>query len=411
MRIRVVDWLEIGRRPALLPALASAGLAAFTGIRFLILLQALTPTQYGEYNLFGLMAAVLPTVMFAGLALQFQRRSHEAGRSVVRPLLRVGTLTIAVSVAPTAVIIFCLCAPLEGWPQLLLVVLFLLVITASIAATTMHSQIMLGLNYRSTAAIMLFLTNSAGTAAFLPAFFSTGLNPISLLGWWAALAVLCAVATDIFIRPFRSSDSTQIPSGLSMAEGILSIPGQAGAVITAVAVRYLLAINVSASAVANFAVAATVADMSYLIAITAVAFFTNRILAGDSPARGIRIASGLHVVLCIVGGIAVIWILPLIGGPGYVLSVSVMAILVVVGLVRIYTTAWTSRALGMKQLHVLSIAYAIGVGVAVLGLWFFAPTDANTYALVTLGVFTVVAVAQRIAVRSRGTVPKALPGP
>lgn len=396
---RILVAIEQRRLPILVSLLASASLAAFTGIRFLVLVRALPPDAYGVFNIYTLLASLLPLFMSLGLTLQFQRVAHLNGRPVIKSLLTWSATITAVTVLPSFVIVFLVTAPLEGATDVLLVAFLLAVIGASTALTTFHSQIMLGLNHRSAASLLMFLTNASSTTALLPAAVVTGISPVALLGWWALWSTAVSVFSAWIARSQRG-ESPASSANVSIGEGLLSLPSQIGPWLFIFVIRLMIGVNIDEAAIANYAIAATIADMAFLVAVSLLNYFTNRVMVGSqSPWRGIFFSAPVYLVLSVVGIAAIAWFLPIFAQDGYVLEPFVAIILTAVGLVRMYITAWRSRALGQKKVHVSSGAYLAVIIATVATLWVLAPSQAWIYAAATLVGFVIVAAVQRFGLR------------
>jgi len=394
---RVLNALESRRLPMVISLAVSAALAAFTALRFVVLIHAMPPAQYGVFNLYTLLASLLPLFMTAGLTLQYQRVSHFQGPGTTHALLRTSVLVTLIALVPSFAAVFLITMPIVSLPELIWVSIFLLVISATASLTTFHSQILLGLNYRSTSSLMMFLVNAGATFAVLPAWLEGRIAPMALLGWWAAFSVAITALTWWVARS-RREGREGIGGVLSWREGLLSVPSQIGPWLFVFVIRYLIGLNIDESAIANYAIAATISDMAFLVAVSLLNYFTNRVMSGtQAPWRGILLSAPLYLLLAACGFFAVLWLLPLVGQQGYELEPPVALILIGVGLVRLYLTAWRSRALGLKKIHVSSNAYLVVIAISVLALWFWAPVYPEAYAVVTLAGFLVVAVVQRIS--------------
>lgn len=398
---RVLRGLESGRRPAYVSLLLSVVLAGLTAFRFVVLVQRLTPAEYGMLNVFTLLGTLMPLVLSLGLTLQYQRVTHFQGPGHITSLIRTSFLVTSATVVPGLVVILVVSKPFSDGIDWLWASVFILVVSSATALTTFYSQIMLGLNFRATASFMMFLVNAGATAALLPAAMTNQVQTTAILGWWSFFGVAAAWASYSIVR-VHNEPGPRSGRAVSVREGILSIPSQVGPWLFIFVVRYMIGFNIDAEAIANYAISSTVVDMAFLVTIPLLNHFTNKVMAGaQSPAKGMLYAVPAFVVLAALASMGVSWLLPRIGQPGYSLGLEVTAILIAVGVVRIYVTAWRSKALGQKKIHVSSVAYILVVCASVLSFMFWPMTSLTSYAVVTLFGFLVVAVAQRISVRAR----------
>ncbi|WP_141688726.1 polysaccharide biosynthesis protein [Pseudarthrobacter enclensis] len=393
--------LEAGRRPAYISLLLSAMLAGLTGIRFLVLVGNIPPEEYGVLNLFTLLSTLMPLLMSIGLPLQYQRVAHFDGAKRIPSLQRTSLYVTGIATLPSFCVVLLVSRPITDGQSWFWACVYITVISTATAFSTFSSQIMLGLNLRASASLIMFLVNSGATVALLPAILGGVLEATGILGWWAFFSVISALAARRLVHLQKTMGRPRIRSVVSIREGLLSVPSQIGPWLFIFVIRYLVGINAGVEAIANYAIASTVVDMAFLVAVSLLNYFTNKVMAGkQSPMRGMLYSVPAFLVLALAASVGVAWILPLIGQDGYHLAVETLVILTAVGVVRIYITAWRSRALGEKKIHVSSAAYSLVV-VGTLIAFSIWPTDSpEIYALVTLGGFIAVAASQRLSLRN-----------
>lgn len=397
-----VGWLERGRRPALVSLAAAVSLAVFTGVRFVILIAVLDPYDYGRFNLLNLMINLLPLVMSAGLTLQYQRLVYQGGPPAVRPLLRSALVVTLVSVLPALVVVAILIQPLAGNDQASILALTVTATAAACTVSTFAAQLELGLGSRAASSLIMFVSNSAPTAAVLVAWL-TGRGVVGILVCWTAASLAVCVVAGLLVRrsgiPHRWRGAERTVN-ISLTEGILSIPAQAGIWGYVFALRYLLGVNLGPDSVAIYAVAATVFDTAFLVAVSLLNYFTNRVMAGEqSPWRGLSYAVPFYGALSVVGALAAIWLLPTIGQDGFEFDLTLGVLLASGGLLRLYIAAWRPRAVGLMRTHVVSAAYIMITAAALATFLLARGLPIYWYGVATILGFVVVAAVQQLAVR------------
>lgn len=397
---RVIAHLEKGRRPALVSLALSAMLAVLTGVRFLVLVGSLPPNEYGVLNLFTLLATLMPLLMSLGLSLQYQRIAHFQGVKRISSLQRTSLIVTISSVLPSFVVILILSQPIIEVHEWIWASAYIVIIAGTTALSTFSSQIMLGLNFRATASFLMFLANAGATIALIPVSFMGSFGVTEILGWWALFSLGAAIVgfRIVGLQRLRRRKPAQV---VSIREGLLSVPSQIGPWLFVFIVRYMIGINAGSEAIANFAIASTVIDMAFLVSVSLLNHFTNRVMAGtQSPLRGMMYSIPFFLALSTFGSFLVAWLLPRLGQDGYHLEFETTLILAGVGITRIYITAWRARALGQKKLHLSSLAYIIVVALS-LGIFLVMPVDSlSFYAIITLIGFVVVAAVQRYSLRT-----------
>ncbi|WP_148258118.1 hypothetical protein [Pseudarthrobacter phenanthrenivorans] len=308
---------------------------------------------------------------------------------------------LVVATIPGYLVLYYISSPVLEGDGLLTASLFVLVISLATAIATFASQIMLGLNYRSTAALIMFGVNSGATVALVPALAFDNIEAVSILGWWALFSTCAALASYAVV----GSQSTRVRSRrrvVSFREGMFSIPAQIGPWLFIFMVRYMIGINIDPDSVADFAITSTVVDMAFLVSVSILSYFSNRVMVGQqSPAKGLLYTIPIFVVMSSIGSVAVSWILPHVGRPGYDFSLGLALVLTLAGVARIHISAWRARALGAAKLHISSVAYLAVVGVSLLGFLLWPSTSLEVYAWVTLAGFVTVAVIQQASVHKR----------
>ncbi|MBA4022770.1 MAG: hypothetical protein C0482_10450 [Gordonia sp.] len=393
-------WIERGRRPAVISVGAALGLAVFTGVRFVVLVATLSPAAYGRFNLYSLLITLLPLVITVGMTLQYQRVSHRLGFSAVATLLKWASVVSVLAIPLSAAITYIFLIPISGTGDLVVNCAAITLIALSASVSTFASQIALGLNLRALASILLFALNSAPTLSLLPAS-ATGITESTLLIWWAVFSVIVAAASVYVVSRLQSREKAHLSffSVLSLREGIASIPAQCGIWGFVFALRYLIGVNLGEDAVADFAIAATVFDTAFLISVSLLNYFTNRVMTGtQSPWRGLKYAIPVYIVVSILGALAVAWILPAIGQDGYAFDPYLGALISLGGLMRLYITAWRPRAIGLKRTHVTSAAFICVTVAATLLFVVWTSAPLVLYAFMTVAGFLVVGIVQRLAI-------------
>ncbi|MBX4170569.1 oligosaccharide flippase family protein [Rhodococcus sp. DMU2021] len=393
--------LERGRLPMVLSMVMSAALAVITALRFVVLVQFLTPDDYGRINIFATLTSVVPLLMSLGMSVQYQRVARAAGSKSLRTLTRTALVVNALTTLPTFVIVLLIAHPLSGPEGYVLPAILAVVISAATSIATLYSQTALGLGYRTTASGMLFLVNACGAVPLVPIWISETASVTSVLAWWAAGAAIACVLSRAILPSKEMIPVDDLDPHLSYREGIYTLPVQVGPWLILFLVRYIIGLNIDTSAIAAFAVASTVADMGFLVASAALGFFSNRLMSNQiTPARALLFTTPVLLAVTAGGGAIVYLFLPIIGkGGDYEFPVAVSIILAMLSLTRLYISAWRPRIVGLRRLHSTSWVYFFCIGTISVALFTMKPATLAPYAWISLAAFVLIAGVQRSVVR------------
>lgn len=391
--------LERGKAPAVLSVAMSAALAVITAARFAILVRALPPADYGRINIYATLVNVAPFFMNLGLSWQYQRLALQSGHRARRPLIRTAILVTLATFAPSFVAVLLVAAPIAGRDGFVIPAICATVIAAATGITSLYSQIAVGYGYRTRASLQMFLVNAAGLTPLIPMLVNEGFTVSFVLAWWAAGAVLAALIARL-ILPLRSlREHTLTEEHLSYAEGLLTLPAQVGPWLLIFTIRYLIGIIVGAEALAEFAIASTIADIGFAITVPLIGFYSNKLMTGHIPAwRVLLITAPMLLGLSAAGYLAVSVILPVIAQKGYSASLSLTALLAGVSLVRLHLAAWRPRAVGLRLVQRTSWAYLLIIPLSVVWVLWLRPVELAAYGWVMMLGFTLLAAVQRFAV-------------
>ncbi|WP_418345003.1 hypothetical protein [Rhodococcus pyridinivorans] len=392
--------LERGRLPMILSMAMSGGIALITAFRFAILVQFLTPDDYGRINIYSTLTSVVPLVMSLGMSVQYQRIARATGSQAIPSLTRATLVVHAFTTLPTLVIVALISRPLGGEEHYFWAATMTVIIALATSVTTLYSQTALGLGYRTTASGMLFLVNAAGAVPLLPIWISSTASVNSILAWWAAGAVAACAASRLILPKTELSVVNSLDARMSYREGLLTLPVQVGPWLLIFLVRYIIGLNIDASAIAAFAIASTVADMGFLVATAALGYFSNRLMTNHiSPTRALILTAPVLIVITIAGGVVVDIALPAIGkGGDYTFPILIAVLLAVFNLIRLYINAWRPRIVGIRKLQSTSWVY-IGTVISVsILLLTWKPTSLEPYAYCLIIAFALIAAVQRFEV-------------
>jgi hypothetical protein len=342
---------------------------------------------------------VLPSIVCLGLPWQYQRIARDHGPSSIISLVRSAFQVNLLMLAPIFLVTFALGSSYSGPDNLLLLTTCTLIISLTTSLTTLYSQAALGLRRRSLSNIMLFAVNGGVVVGVAPIALLHHGTVTGVLEYWS-LASLVACAWSLLALRLLARDTQPTVIRPSLREGLLSIPVSTGPFLFIFLVRYTLGLNLSPSALSQFAISSTVADMALLIAVSLVGVYSNRIMDGENPNRSLVLALPALLLFTAVGIVILTVILPLLARHGYSFSVSVTLLLTVAASVRLFISAWQYRAVALRKVQA-SVWLYIPISLAataVLAIW--RPTNMIIYGATIIAGFLAVAVYMWTTVRS-----------
>lgn len=396
----VIKRAEEGRNPFYISSGLAAALAGLTLIRFVILVAVLAPNEYGRLNIFVSFVNVVPAVMSLGVSWQYQRIARYTGPGAARQLARVGHKVLLLSLVPSLVVTLLIESPfVQSDESLILIAICTLVISGTTSLTTLYSQIVLGLEYRSLASFMLFAVNGGVTLALLPILLSGGATILMVMGLWAVASLLACGWSYKALRILTYAHKP-VPIKTSFREGILTLPALGGTFFLVFLARYILGIYAGGATVASFSISSTVTESAFLISVSMIGVYSNKIMDGEHPNRSLLVAIPFLVGLTAVGLVIILFLLPRIGGSEYSISIAVTAILTAAGICRLFISAWRARAVGLRRVEASAWSYIVVGTILGAALIISKSSEMVLYALALTGAFFVIAFYQWYTVRS-----------
>lgn len=393
---------EAGRNPFFVSAILAGALAALTLARFSILVSTLPPSEYGRLNIFLTFVNVAPAFMSIGLSWQYQRIARDSGFGAARPLSQIGHRVLLGTLVPALIITALIGAPFAGHDSLLLITVYTVIIAATTSLTILYSQISLGLGYRSLASFMLFAVNGGVTLGLLPIVISGHGNLTTVLGYWAIASLFAWGWTyGALILLVHGRQTTHVSA--SFQEGLFSLPGLVGMFLLIFLARYILGLNSGGATVSTFSISSTITDSAFLVAVSIVGVYSNRIMDGEHPHRSLIVAIPCLLGLTLVALAVIHVLLPFIGRPGYEVSVPVTLILSLAGVSRLFIGAWRARAVALRKVQASAWIYLVAGGVMAAALAVLHLRNIVLYAVALTGAFVTVAVYQWWTIRGMTT--------
>ncbi len=167
----------------------------------------------------------------------------------------------------------------------------------------------------------------------------------------------------------------------SLREGLESIPTLAGAWVLLLITRVHLGTALGNEQLASFSLAWTAADLAFLVSVTLITTASTAIMDGtESALRMFGRATGIALLLLVLGSLAVPVALLVFAKEGYAFSYSLLALTGVATVGRLAISAWLPVSVRHRSVWTLSELY-VGAAVTlvvVFSLWSFAAPD--TYA-------------------------------
>jgi O-antigen/teichoic acid export membrane protein len=396
----VIGRAEAGRNPFYISSGLAAALAALTLIRFVILVAVLAPSEYGRLNIFVSFVNVAPALMSLGISWQYQRVARYAGPGSARKLVRIGHKVLFLALVPSLVATVLIESPfVHSDESLILIAICTVVISAATSLATLYSQIVLGLEFRSLASFMLFAVNGGVTLALLPILVSGNATILMVMGFWAIASLLACGWSYKALRILTYAHK-QVPVSASFREGIFTLPALVGTFLLVFLARYLLGIYAGGATVASFSISSTVTESAFLISVSLVGVYSNKIMDGEHPNRSLLLAIPFLVGLTAIGLLVILFLLPRIADSDYSISVAVTAILTAAGICRLFISAWRARAVALRRVGASSWSYVVVGAVLAAALIIAKSSDMDTYALALTAAFLIIAFYQWFTVRS-----------
>lgn len=407
--------MERGRLPLAITLFCSATIAILTALRFVLMINLLSPSQYGVLNLLTTAVNLLPMVSILGIPLHLQRMVRTLGPRSISRGMKSGYIACALTLMPLAIGLFILISPFANSTRELIVYTVSMTIVCQCSGIAIFSsQLVLGAGYRGSASLIMLFSNSVLTLSLLIPYLFEIASLEAILLCWSAGCILVAIFVTIFAITLtgRTGPDDQLNAIMERGElelvplfrsGILTIPSMVGPWLLVFIIRYMLGMSLGTTAVAAYAVASTIVDTAFLLASSIISFSGNRLLDRSQSPTIPFLWSGLVLTcLAIPATVVVPFILSEIGREGYVLSNSLVVLLYVSALCRLYITSWRQRSLAENALGFLSGLFIIVTLCVLLILIVWKPPSPVYYALIQSSSYFFVAVGQQLITSKRG---------
>jgi hypothetical protein len=247
---------------------------------------------------------------------------------------------------------------------------------------------------------MLFAVNGGVTVGLLPILITGHGSITTVLGYWAIAAfVACLWSYGALVLLARNS--RQVEVNVSVKEGLLTIPALVGTFLLIFLARYILGLNSNGATLATFSISSMITESAFLISVSLIGIYSNRIMDGEHPNRSLMIAVPTLLMLTLLGLVVIEALLPYVGGSEYTVSVPVTLILALAGISRLFISAWKSRAVAHKRVQASAWVYMV-VAMLMTGLLLVWSSSHMVIYAVTLTIaFMVVALYQWTTVRTK----------
>jgi hypothetical protein len=406
----LAETLEQGRRPFYITVSCAVAVALSAVARFVLMVWALQPAEYGLLTLFTTINTILPAILILGTSLQLQRIVRQVGLPFIPFGLRRGVAAILWTAGPSFVVLSALLLPyISSWSSLLTSCLLAVVISAATGVCSFCSQVLLGVGYRAVSAMVMLGANTVLTATLLLPELFDDTTTVSILAWWAAGSLLVAVCTYLMCMTLAGSGRIEERSpgkhlelhqhGFSYREGIASIPSIIGPWLLAFVVKYFIGINLGPEVLSTFAIASTVSDTAFLVAVSLVTYSSNNVLDGTiNPYRVFAWSALALSVLAAIGIALVPEVLVLLSRTQYKFELVVAAVLAVSAVARLMILSWRNRLLAERLMKLESVSYLVGSAVVTVGLVIARPTELLVYPVVLAIAYGAIALVQQVAV-------------